>query len=86
MFTLTWRDKVLNDLAALYVAASIEERQRMAGAVAGLNARLRADPLDVGESRDGNTRVAVIALLVVTFVADKSARTVRVVNVRRYGR
>ncbi|HYH66275.1 MAG TPA: hypothetical protein VD866_16400 [Urbifossiella sp.] len=86
MYALMWLDEVLNDLAAIYVAATAEERQRMAGAVAGLNARLRSDPQDVGESRDGDTRVAVVALLVVTFVVDVGPRTVRVANVRRYGR
>ena len=37
MYTLMWLDEVLNDLATIYVAATTEERQRMAGAVAGLD-------------------------------------------------
>jgi hypothetical protein len=35
MYALTWLDEVLNDLAAIYVAATAEERQRMAGASPG---------------------------------------------------
>ena len=86
MFTVIWNTAVLDRLAELYVAAPVEERERMAVGVSSLNRRLADDPLDVGESRDANGRVAFPALLMVRFRVDVPARTVRVFGVSRFGR
>jgi hypothetical protein len=58
----------------------------MAREVEGLNARLRSDPLGVGESRDGGNRITFVFRLVVFFHVDEAAREVRVSTVRPYGR
>lgn len=86
MFTLRWRNDVLEALADLYVAATPAERVRMAAAVDALNARLRSDPLVEGESRAGGYRITFISLLVVGFYVDKANREVRVARVKRYGK
>ena len=76
----------IDELADIYVTAQVEQRVRIAAAVDGLNTRLRADPLAVGESRSGGTRIVFVALLAVAFHVSDSARTVRVARVTRYGR
>ena len=86
MFTLIWRDRALNQLADIYVTADPAERQRTAAAVDALNARLRSNPLNEGESRAGDLRVTFISLLIVGFRVFPSDRVVRVISVRRYGK
>ncbi|MBA4064613.1 MAG: hypothetical protein C0501_13045 [Isosphaera sp.] len=86
MWALTWPAVLLDRLAEVYVAADPALRERMARAVEALNARLRADPLVVGESRERGFRIAFPAGLAVMFHVDPVARTVRVSDVRPYGR
>ncbi len=73
---------MLDRLADLYLGARSDERERMAAGVEALNARLRADPLDVGESREGGFRVAFVPHLVVMFHVSEADRIVRVVSLR----
>lgn len=82
MFELTWSNTSLDQLADSYVAATTEERQRMAAAIESLNTRLRADPLAVGESRVGAFRVAFVPHLAILFHVSEAHRTVRVVRLR----
>lgn len=86
MWALTWFVPALDRLAAVYVSLDPDDRERLAAAVEALNARLRADPLAVGESREGANRIAFAHRLVVDFRVDREARTVRVTDARRSGR
>lgn len=86
MFTVTWLDAALDKLADLYVAANPMDHDRMAAGVDALNRRLARRPLDEGESRGGELRVAFPDLLAVRFRVNTAARAVRVVAVGRYGR
>ncbi|MBX9579728.1 MAG: hypothetical protein K2X87_05410 [Gemmataceae bacterium] len=86
MWALTWPVVLLDRLAVAYVAADPDLRERMARGVEALNARLRADPLSVGESRDHGFRIACPTGLVVYFRVDAAARTVVISDVRPYGR
>ncbi len=86
MYLVIWKTFLLDRLADFYVSAEVDDRERMAVGVEWLNARLAADPLDVGESRSGGYRVAFPALLMVTFSVDVINRRVRVTDVTRYGR
>lgn len=86
MYELKWWDVALDRLADIFVAATLAEQDRMAGAVEAFNARLRSDPFDVGESRSGTRRIAFIPLLAIGFHVSQSERTVYVTGVRRYGR
>lgn len=85
MFALIWPDPTLDALADIYLAATPAERAWMAAAVDGLNARLRSDPLNEGESRSGGFRLVFIPLLTVLFHVTTADNIVRVVRVRRFG-
>lgn len=82
MFALTWSNIALDQLADAYVAAPTEDRERMAAAIEALNARLRTDPLAVGESRVGGFRVVFVPRLAILFHVSEAERTVRVVRLR----
>jgi hypothetical protein len=86
VFALIWLDAVLDELAELYVAADPADRARMAAAVEALNARLLADPLAEGESREGNLRITFIPLLAVTFHVSRSDHVVHVIGIQKFGR
>jgi hypothetical protein len=85
VFALIWLDAVLDELADLYVAADLADRTRMATAVEALNARLRADPLVEGKSREGNLRITFVPLLAVTFHVSQSDRVVHVIGIQKFG-
>jgi hypothetical protein len=86
MYALKWRDSALKQLADIYVAARVEDRERMAGAVEKLNARFKSAPLDEGESRSGAGRITFVAGLAILFYVDVATRTVYVTRVVPYGR
>ncbi len=86
MYQYSWLEPVLDDLAAIYVAAEKSERELLAAGVAAFNAQLAADPLTVGESRFGGRRVAFPPLLRIFFKVDAAARRVWVTSVIRYGK
>jgi hypothetical protein len=86
MYTVYWRDSLLDHLADLYVTADVPERERIARGVQGLNRRLKDEPYEVGESRDDRFRIAFPPLLAVVFEVDESKQLVRIVSVNRYGR
>ena len=86
MYEYRWLEPVLDKLTAIYVAADVPDRDKMAAGVEGFNTRLATDPLDVGESRTGGYRVAFPPLLSVSFHVDEAIRLVRVTDVMRYGR
>jgi ParE toxin of type II toxin-antitoxin system, parDE len=82
MFALIWLSTALDQLADAYVAANSEDRARMAAGIEALNARLRADPLSVGESRVGGFRVDFVPRLAILFHVSETDRIVRVVRLR----
>lgn len=86
MWALNWPEVLLDRLAVNYVDAPPDLRERMARDVEALNARLRIDPLSVGESRVGGFRITFPAGLVVQFRVDVVGRKVSVSDVRPYGR
>ena len=86
MFALLWVEYAMNGLADVYIAASPEERERIAAGVEAVNARLRTDPSDEGESREGGGRITFPPLLAVGFHVSEDERVVQVRGVRRYGR
>ena len=86
MYTVIWKSIILDKLAAIYVDEEPSQRERIAAGVESFNARLAADPLDVGESRIGGYRVAFPTLLKVSFHVSVASRRVQVTDVTRYGR
>jgi hypothetical protein len=77
-----WRPSVENDLAALWNHAS--DRGDIAAAADAIDAALERDPLALGESRGGDTRIAMIAPLVVLFDVDSAKRSVTVWDLWRW--
>jgi hypothetical protein len=86
MFEYRWLESVLDKVAEIYVALEGPDRDRMASGIEAFDARLAADPFDVGESRAGGFRVAFPPLLEVVFHIDEATRQVRVTDVARYGK
>lgn len=86
MFALTWSNTALDQLADVYVAATPDQRTRMASFIDGVNERLRVDPLAVGESRSGGHRIVFVPLLAILFHVSEADRTVRVTRAKRYGK
>ena len=86
MYAVIWKTALLDRLADIYVAAEVDERERMAAGIEALNARLADDPSDVGESRVGGYRVAFTPLLRVSFHVDPVRRQVRVTDLVRIRR
>ncbi|MFO0850369.1 MAG: hypothetical protein U0871_17685 [Gemmataceae bacterium] len=86
MFTVIWRAAALDAVSDLYVTLNLDGQNRLASAIDSLNHRLAADPLDVGESREGSYRVAFPDVLVVSFWVDTPAALVQVVSAARFSR
>jgi hypothetical protein len=81
-----WLTLVLDELAQLYVTVSSQERDRIAIGIEALNRQLATDPYAIGESRDGDQRVAFPDLLAVSYRIDRGMKIVRVTGVARFGR
>jgi hypothetical protein len=64
-FTVEWTDEALDELAAVWNASG--DRQEVTDASYRIEARLRSDPSNTGESREGNYRTAFDPPLQVIF-------------------
>ena len=86
MFALIWLTSALDELADIYVAATPDDRARIAAAIDAFNRRVRADPLAEGESRSGGLRIAFVRLVAIVFSVDLQKREVVVLSSKRYGK
>jgi hypothetical protein len=86
MYTLIWSGRALNQLADVYVSLSLEEQRRLASATETFNNRVLSHPLDEGESRAGNVRIAIFGGVVVRCRVYVNDMIVRVNSVHKYGR
>ena len=59
MIEFEWEDKASDELADLYVSATFEERESIAGLVEQFQRDIKRDPLEVGEARVPYVRVVV---------------------------
>jgi hypothetical protein len=78
-YRLTVRSRAKRSLAAIWLDAT--DRNAVTRASHRMELRLRNDPLDVGESRTANMRVAVFDPLVVFYTVDPAARHVIIVEI-----
>lgn len=83
MFRLRWRRVALNQLAAIWTAAT--DQNAVTTASHRIEQLLRHDPENVGEDRPNGRRVIFDAPLVVLYRVDTTANVVRVVGVSQYG-
>lgn len=78
-----WDESAYDDLADIWVAATVDDRAAIERAVLRANRLLTEDPENEGESRSGNVRVLFAPPLVVWYRVQPGPRA-RVVNVRRF--
>ena len=77
-FTVVWKAKAEAQLAELWMTAT--DRTTIREAASEIENALRSDPVSFGESRDAQTRVAVVAPLVVHFEVHEDDRRVTVLT------
>jgi hypothetical protein len=82
MYEVRWLEVALNELAALWLAASSAERQAITAATHALEARLAHDPEQEGESRSGTSRITFAPPLAVWFRIDAAEQAVTIFHVR----
>jgi hypothetical protein len=83
-YTVIWRRALVNLLAAFYVDARQKglDPTAITRAVAEIDARLKHDPLDAGESRIDQERVLVVLPLIVDYDVFEDEHVVLVEAVR----
>lgn len=84
MFGVEWRPSVQLVLIELWGLADPPLQARISAAVNMLEQRLSRDPLNEGESRDGDIRMTFESPLGISFVVDTDAKTVTVIKVWQY--
>ncbi len=75
-FTVVWRPIAEHTLADLWNSA--QDRQAVTDAADAMDALLRTSPLEVGESRVGNTRILTVFPLSVYYDVHEEDRLVAV--------
>lgn len=75
-YTVLWTPSAESELARLWTTAA--DRAQLTNAADALDAALARDPRALGESRGGETRIAVEPPLAVLFDIDEDDRIVRV--------
>ena len=81
MSTVIWRERALDQLADIYVGATVVEREAVTSEVDSVNHLLATNALFEGESRGGYGRVVIGDLLVVFYTVVPNEPT-RVLQVR----
>ncbi len=77
-FTVVWKATAEAQLAQLWMTAT--DRKAIREAADAIEFVLRSDPVSFGESRDSQTRVAIITPLVVHFEVHEDDRQVIVLT------
>ena len=87
-FTVIWRRRATDNLADAVVVALESGRgsEAITAASARIDALLRNNPSDVGESRPNHERVVIDAPLTVYFEVNTEERVVIVLSVRYFTR
>ena len=80
-YTVYWRQVAENKLADMWV--NDPDRAEIAGAADAIDELLQIDPLNQGESRDGNTRIFFYPPLVVLYLVDSENHWVYVLTIGR---
>ena len=75
-YTVVWRPSAEQTLAEIWTSAA--DRQMVTDAANAIDTLLRAEPLDVGESRAANTRILTVLPLSVYYDLHEDDRLVAV--------
>jgi hypothetical protein len=84
MWAVIWKDQALDDLADALVQSDLATQDTIERLIKQFNAELAADPLQVGESRTGNRRIAHRAPCAISFLVDSTDQVVRVTHFWTY--
>lgn len=80
-FTVVWLPSAEQELARLWLTAS--DRAQVGEIADRIDATLSRDPLAIGESRGGHTRIVIAPPLTILYDVDEPNRLVRVWNLWR---
>lgn len=83
MFTVLWHPNADDNLTELWMAADSAVRAEITAASHQITLALRTNPFTVGESREGNDRIAFEGPLGFLFEGNEDDRTVTVYAVWR---
>ncbi len=81
-YTVVWIPEAEAEITRLWIDG--RGRSLVAAAVDAMDRQLRDDPLEVGESRDGNRRLLIYWPLAISYVVKDADRVVQVNKVWRY--
>jgi hypothetical protein len=79
-YTVVWKAPAKARLAEIWMAAA--DRAAVTRAADAIDARLRTSPMDAGESREAEFRIAFIDPLVVEYSVSEPDRLVSIAHVR----
>lgn len=86
MYRIAWSQHALDELAAIWVAATSSLRAQITEAASSIDEKLSADPFAVSESRDNNERVCFGCPLALTFEVDEERQVVWILHLWQYKR
>ncbi len=79
-YTVTWKRSAADQLAEIWMSAI--DRRAVTAAADTLDAALRADPCQHGESRGAASRVVIVPPLAVVYEVFEADRTVEILSIR----
>lgn len=85
MFTVLFREQARDELAQIWLNGNSQARAAITSAAAELERSLHSQPRNVGEARDGDTRIGFIPPLGFLFSIHEADRSVIVLHVWQYG-
>jgi hypothetical protein len=86
MFQVAWRKSALDEVAALWINADSTFRESITAATAKIDFQLSHAPLEVGESRPNNQRIAFVPPLAFRFKVEPADQRVVIIRVWAPGR
>jgi hypothetical protein len=81
MYEVVWTESSLDELATLWLEADSARRPIIAAAQSQIDHLLARYPIEVGESRPGNRRIAFVPPLGVVFSVREAVRVAKVLRV-----
>lgn len=86
MFHVHWHHSALDELANAWLLGDSALRKAITAANFSIDLRLQIDPLNEGESRPRNRRLAFFAPLAVIFEVNAATSTVTILHVQLFGK
>ena len=84
MWAVIWWNKALDELADAMARSDLSTQDLIEQIVKRFTSELARDPLQLGESRTGNRRIAFDAPCAITFLVESGNRVVKVTHFWTY--